>query len=428
MNIRFALALAVIAAPVFASAGSVELDLAIHEAAQKAKSVGATKILVIVREDYKSEQDANVATALDALQQTAVIDLAIENLKSVSSTHATAAARKYKARRGLRPGELSKYKEFGEFDAILSLDYKVNGKKMTVRVSVVDAKKVLSTEYIALTERPEPPKAKKEEPKTEKPKSEKTKGTGAGQGGKKKKGEILDGPDPSKLPTPENGATAYIMKRPEAPRIVRDTGRRIQGQKNRPRPNGEGPQKGEGPPKPGSKDGAGKPKPKGEGPPKKGDTRGKPNEDRSSVDETKDIRQTNLQVGGIGRGILSFASDSIGRKVGNGQCWTLAAEAMRASGAEPPKGYTYGNRVELEDVKPGDILQFKTARFDEPGYWAIMGSPDHTAVVQSVGRDRIYMLHQNFAGKKIVQPFDINPNNMSSGTMEAWRPVPRMPR
>lgn len=101
---------------------------------------------------------------------------------------------------------------------------------------------------------------------------------------------------------------------------------------------------------------------------------------------------------------------------------------MRAAGAEPPRGYTYGNRIELQEVQPGDILQFKTARFDEPGYWAIMGSPDHTAVVQSVGRDRIFILHQNFGGKKIVQTFDLNPNNMSSGRMDAWRPVPRQPR
>jgi hypothetical protein len=417
-----------ISMPSLLMAGSIELDLAIHEAAQKAKAAGRTNILVVVREDYRSEQDANVSTVLNALEQIAVKDLAAEKLKSVINTKATDVARKYKARRGLRPGEFAKYREHAEFDAILSIDFKANGKKLSVRVSLVDSGKVLSTDYVTLMDRPEPPKTKTEKPNTDKT-DKKPMPNGSKKGAKKDKADpFLDGPDPTKLPRPENGATAFIMRRPNAPRIVRDTGRRIQGQKNRPNPNREG-----GP------DGEGRPKRDGEGlkkgdegdrerPPKEKGDKGKPNEDRSSVEETQAIRNTNLQVGEIGRGILRFATDSVGKKVGNGQCWTLADHAMRASGAEPPKGYTYGNKVDLKDVKPGDILQFKTARFDEPGYWAIMGSPDHTAVVQSVGTDRIYMLHQNFAGKKIVQTFDINPNNMTSGTMEVWRPIPRMPR
>lgn len=394
---------------------SVDLDLAIHEAATSARKAGHAKILVVVRRDYKSQADDNIDAVLTAVEKRAVESLTQEKLDPVSDAAATKVARKYPARKAMRPSELVRFKGDTEFDAVLSLDYKEVGNKVSLRITMVDAGKVLSTDYVQLSSRPaldeEKPATKKPMP-TKKP-AEKSKDK------KKKRPPMLDGPDPTKLPPPKNGATAYIMKRPEAPRVVRTTNRRIEGQKNTPRPDGG--------PRPGAGGKAGKDREDSKEPPPKGDSK-RAEKDRESTDETQEIRRATVQIGEIGRGILNFASNNIGRRVGNGQCWTLAAEAMRAAGAEPPRGYTYGNRIELQEVQPGDILQFKTARFDEPGYWAIMGSPDHTAVVQSVGRDRIFILHQNFGGKKIVQTFDLNPNNMSSGRMDAWRPVPRQPR
>lgn len=460
--------LAAVFCPATLLADSVELDLAIHEAAQKAKAAGRTNILIVVREDYKSEADTNVSKALDALQQTAVKDLAREKLQPVTNDAANTAARSTKARRSFRPTEMAQFREHAEFDAVLSLDFKALGNKMTVRVCMVDAAQVLSTDFIELANRPslENQPAESKPMANTAPAAAPVGGAQPGPGPKDKKGPkgpVLDGPDPSTLPQPENGATAYMIEREGAGRLVRSTDRRIQGQGNSPRPGGPDAPGGKGQPvgeggKPqgdgpkGDKPPGDKPlgeKPKGEGPgkagpkpgegkgdlPKKGgegDGQGKPDggegkseKDRSATEEAQAIRNTNLQIGEIGRGILGFASQQIGKQVGNGQCWTLAAEAMRAAGAEPPKGYTYGNQVEMKDVQPGDILQFKTARFDEPGYWAIMGSPDHTAVVQSVGSERIYILHQNFSGNKTVQTFDLNPNNLTAGKMEVWRPVPR---
>ena len=125
----------------------------------------------------------------------------------------------------------------------------------------------------------------------------------------------------------------------------------------------------------------------------------------------------------VARGVLRFASSQIGKQVGNGQCWTLAAEALKAAGARPPQGYTYGEEIPLRNIQPGDILQFTRARFDEPGYWAVMGTPNHTAVVYSLG-NRTFILHQNFAGRKFVQTFDLDFDNLTSGKVQAFRPRP----
>lgn len=126
--------------------------------------------------------------------------------------------------------------------------------------------------------------------------------------------------------------------------------------------------------------------------------------------------------------VLKFASNNLGHKVGRGECWDLADQALRASGAEPARGYVFGERIDVDDVIPGDILQFTSARFDEPGYWVLMGTPNHTAVVQAVDEQRLFILQQNFSGKRYVTTYDFTPGNMTSGTLEAFRPIPRESR
>ncbi len=130
-------------------------------------------------------------------------------------------------------------------------------------------------------------------------------------------------------------------------------------------------------------------------------------------------------AGEINKAIVRFAVGQLGRQVGNGECWTLAAEALRAAGAEPPRVYDFGQEIELDDVTPGDILQFTSARFDNPnGSYYIMGAPNHTAIVYTVTGDQVFLLHQNF-GTRTVTTLDINFNNMTSGEVQAYRAIPR---
>lgn len=140
-----------------------------------------------------------------------------------------------------------------------------------------------------------------------------------------------------------------------------------------------------------------------------------------------DGRKSNTQQkpSTLNQAIVRFAVSQLGKKVGNGECWTLAAEALEAAGAEPPKMYDFGEEIELSEITPGDILQFTSARFDRAdGGYVIMGTPNHTAIVYAINGDQVFVLHQNF-GQKIVTVLDINFDNMTSGSVQAYRAVPK---
>ncbi|MCJ1416389.1 hypothetical protein MMC32_002724 [Xylographa parallela] len=90
-----------------------------------------------------------------------------------------------------------------------------------------------------------------------------------------------------------------------------------------------------------------------------------------------------------GSDIAAWAESSLGQTVGDGECWTLAQQALldvaqmyRAYGEEPPlvsQGLSHGyciltlsasapgdtaGLLQLADVRRGDILQLKNARFN----------------------------------------------------------------
>src|SRR5262249_39098476 len=59
--------------------------------------------------------------------------------------------------------------------------------------------------------------------------------------------------------------------------------------------------------------------------------------------------------------LVEFARSRMGQRVGDGQCSTLAREALRAAGA---RGRRWGEQLpSLKDARPGDILQFRDATF-----------------------------------------------------------------
>src|SRR3954466_13419151 len=71
--------------------------------------------------------------------------------------------------------------------------------------------------------------------------------------------------------------------------------------------------------------------------------------------------------------VAEFADAQRGKKVGDGSCITLAIRALAHAGAKryplhrADGDYEWGRRVErLEDALPGDVLQFRDARFTGP--------------------------------------------------------------
>lgn len=153
-----------------------------------------------------------------------------------------------------------------------------------------------------------------------------------------------------------------------------------------------------------------------------------------------------------GPSILAFCRENVGRKVGSGQCASLASAALKSVGAAtrggadwPGEGdYVWGEPVawiksgysdrkcgrELSHVEAGDIVQFHNTRFNgfnhsEEGTYR-MEAQHHTAVVESVDPERKTMrvLHQNWNGHQTVRRQTLYLDGMTRGWLRFYHAVP----
>jgi surface antigen len=114
--------------------------------------------------------------------------------------------------------------------------------------------------------------------------------------------------------------------------------------------------------------------------------------------------------------ILSFIKQRMGTRHGNGECFTLADDALKNAGAKsaadyskltPDTDYVWGTAVSASDVKAGDVVQFRSYRYDRK---VVTKNPDrsvstdedfqerphHTAIVEQVNGDgSMTVLEQN---------------------------------
>jgi hypothetical protein len=147
--------------------------------------------------------------------------------------------------------------------------------------------------------------------------------------------------------------------------------------------------------------------------------------------------------------IAAWCEAKKGQKVGDGECWTLAnnalvaiAEECRAKNQEPCIGsqsYVHGyliytfippkpsnppGGVLAAGVARGDILQFLRAhlkRKDGMGE-SFAGAPDHTAVITHVEPDGVLRtLEQNIDGVKIVKEGRYDLSEMVGGEVRVFR-------
>lgn len=115
--------------------------------------------------------------------------------------------------------------------------------------------------------------------------------------------------------------------------------------------------------------------------------------------------------------VLAFARQRIGQVHGDGECFTLADDALRNAGAKsaadfgqvgPDLDYVWGPAVTRATLQPGDIIQMRdyraeiTTNTDHPDGSSESDSksedrPHHTAIVESVGAGgTVTVLEQNF--------------------------------
>jgi hypothetical protein len=123
--------------------------------------------------------------------------------------------------------------------------------------------------------------------------------------------------------------------------------------------------------------------------------------------------------------VIGFARKSLGKQVGNGECWTLADKALKAAGAQHPDTYVWGRPLAAGEAPlPGDVIQFKECRLEKDGHWQLLGTPAHTAIVETVRTPtQLHILHQNY-GVKIVTELTIDTAARTAGELTIYRPLP----
>lgn len=125
----------------------------------------------------------------------------------------------------------------------------------------------------------------------------------------------------------------------------------------------------------------------------------------------------------ISKQIISFCDTHMGKKVGRGECWDLAKEALDYAGAEWTPPYEYGKELSKTDaVKPGDIIQLEKVKIVYPDKsWQEI--PHHTAIIYKVLSPGKYTIaEQNSNNKRFVILSDLDLNYIKKGKYSIYRP------
>ncbi len=149
----------------------------------------------------------------------------------------------------------------------------------------------------------------------------------------------------------------------------------------------------------------------------------------------------------VGKVIATWAAGKVGHRVGDGECWTFAENALKnanaktsndimgADGVNSDADYVWGTPVSLANLMPGDIVQFNyyTVHVDaaDGSWWEeSRGDPRHTAIVASVGSNgKVVVYEQNVpdggAVKKTTLYFKNTDSITVGGNWWFYRPIPK---
>jgi hypothetical protein len=130
----------------------------------------------------------------------------------------------------------------------------------------------------------------------------------------------------------------------------------------------------------------------------------------------------------LNKAVLEYAQSKEGECVGDGECWTLADQALlhancRRPGRHGNKLYEFGVEIEPgREILPGDILQFERVRFEATDH-RCQEMPHHTAIVARVFGTKIWVLNQNVGHVKRVESTAFDLAEKTQGTLQVFRPV-----
>lgn len=150
---------------------------------------------------------------------------------------------------------------------------------------------------------------------------------------------------------------------------------------------------------------------------------------------------------GVNKVIATWAANKVGHRVGDGECWTFAENALKsanaktsndimgADGVNSDADYQWGTPVSLTNLMAGDVVQFRyyTVHVDNAdGSWweETRGEPRHTAIVASVGTNgKVVVYEQNVPDGSSVHKSTLYFKNTDSVTVGGnwwfYRPIPK---
>ena len=152
-----------------------------------------------------------------------------------------------------------------------------------------------------------------------------------------------------------------------------------------------------------------------------------------TVKETLPANLLRLELNGK---VIEYVNKVTGSRVGRGECWDLAQEALDMNLADWTRPTSFGTPLnpETDVIKAGDIIQFRSLKITEqlPGGVTrreTLGDPDHTAVIYKVlGKKQYTLAHQNVGGRRSVMTGNINLAKVTGGQYRIYRPVALMIR
>ncbi|HEY3998292.1 MAG TPA: hypothetical protein VGO93_05465 [Candidatus Xenobia bacterium] len=130
----------------------------------------------------------------------------------------------------------------------------------------------------------------------------------------------------------------------------------------------------------------------------------------------------------LGAKVVHLAQADLGQQIGDGECTTLVDQVLRGAGARglgsyggygPDTDYVWGTPIQLKDVQPGDVIQFRnyhmTRRIQHADGSAsnkTADAPHHTGIVQTNdGNGQITIIEQS-----VGTPVQTNSLGFASGT------------
>jgi len=131
----------------------------------------------------------------------------------------------------------------------------------------------------------------------------------------------------------------------------------------------------------------------------------------------------------LNREIIDYVESKLKTKVGSGQCWDFAEEALNLVNASWDGLYEFGRKVDLESecVYPGDIIQFEKViiEYNKEGRKWRENMGHHTAIVYKVNsKGNFDLAHQNYGySRKKVGITNLELKNITTGEFIIYRPT-----